>query len=108
MAYLLAVNCLQHIVVVCDNLLQVTAEQAQVKLSAVPEIAWTFSGMNLSWYVTNKNNLPDLTELRLDSNFGTYLLQVISVYLGSLRVPTPLENLGSPARSSTLWVPSNL
>lgn len=73
-AYLLAVSCLPHIVVVRVTLLQMTAQQAQVKLSAVPKIAWRSSGMNLFWYGTNKNNLPDLTELSLESNFGTYLL----------------------------------
>ena len=74
MAHLWAVNPLPHIVVVCVTLLQMTAEQAQVKLSAVPKIAWRFSAMNLSWYGTNENNLPDLTELGLESNFGTCLL----------------------------------
>lgn len=44
---LLAVNCLPHIVAVRVTVVQMAAEQAQVKLSAVPKIAWRFIGMNL-------------------------------------------------------------
>lgn len=36
--------------------------------------------MNLSWYGTNKNILPDLTKFRLQSNFCTYL------HIGSISV----------------------
>lgn len=87
---LLWAACLPHSAVVHAALVHVTAEWAHRKLSDVPKTTWRFSGIIFSWCETNKNILPDWTQLRLQSNVGTYLL----IHVGGFRQnPTPIETL---------------